>query len=47
LRARVRGIYATALTKLLMEGGFEVVQQSPVIAERFGVARKEASPTSP
>ncbi len=41
MRARVRGIYATALTKLLMEGGFEVVQQSPVIAERFGVARKE------
>jgi Ribonuclease G/E len=34
-RARVRGIYATALTHLLGEAGHEVVQASPPIRERF------------
>ncbi|MGC9105006.1 MAG: DUF402 domain-containing protein [Thermoprotei archaeon] len=36
MRVRVRGIHATALTKLLKDSGYEVVQQSEVIAERFG-----------
>ncbi len=36
MKARVRGIYATALTYLLKAKGFKVVQQSAVIAERFG-----------
>jgi hypothetical protein len=36
VRARVRGIYATALTRLLRERGIEVVQPSAAIAARFG-----------
>jgi len=32
---RVRGIYATAITRLLREAGFEVVQASEPIRERF------------
>ncbi|MFB6192190.1 MAG: DUF402 domain-containing protein [Haloarculaceae archaeon] len=34
-RVRVRGIYATALTRSLGEAGHEVVQASPPIRERF------------
>lgn len=36
-RARVRGTYSTALTKLLLDQGFEIVQPSVVIKERFGL----------
>lgn len=32
---RIRGIYTTALTRLLHEGGLEVVQPSPPIRKRF------------
>lgn len=32
---RVRGIYATALTRLLLDDGYSVVQASPPIRERF------------
>lgn len=35
MRARVRGIYATALTRLLLEADHEVVQASPPIRRRF------------
>ena len=35
MRARVRGIYATALTRLLLGGDHEVVQASPPIRRRF------------
>jgi hypothetical protein len=34
-RARVRGIYATALTARLLDGGHEVVDASPPIRRRF------------
>ena len=34
---RIRGIYATALSALLPSHGFEVVEASPVIAERLGL----------
>ena len=34
---RIRGIYATALSALLPKHGFEVVEASPVIADRLGL----------
>jgi Ribonuclease G/E len=44
LKARVRGIYATALTKLLLESGFEVVQPSQAIKSRFKIADNNEPP---
>jgi len=38
-RVMIRGIYATALTKLLTDEGFLISQPSIVTAERFGVKR--------
>lgn len=35
LRAKVRGIYTTALTKLLLENDFQIVQPSQAIKNRF------------
>jgi Ribonuclease G/E len=37
VRVRVRGIYATALTKLFLDAGFQIVQASKVISERFKI----------
>ncbi|MEM1536706.1 MAG: DUF402 domain-containing protein [Candidatus Bathyarchaeia archaeon] len=44
MKAKVRGIYATALTKLLLENGFEVVQPSQAIKSRFGIADNNEPP---
>lgn len=44
LKSKVRGIYSTALTKLLLENGFGIVQPSTEITERF---RLEASDIEP
>jgi uncharacterized protein YidB (DUF937 family) len=35
VRVRVRGIYATALTRLLLDAGYEVVGASPPVRRRF------------
>ncbi len=40
-RVRVRGIYATALTKILVDKGFEITHASKVIQDRFGIDNKE------
>lgn len=44
MKAKVRGIYATALTKLLLENGFEVVQPSQAIKARFSIADHNEPP---
>ncbi|SEW11663.1 DUF402 domain-containing protein [Halobacterium jilantaiense] len=41
---RVRGIYATALTRAFREAGFDVVAASPPIRERFDAAFDAAEP---
>lgn len=37
VRVKIRGIYATALTGLLLKRGFEIVSPSEVIRARFGL----------
>jgi len=44
LKAKVRGIYTTALTKLLIENGFEIIDPSKPIRERFGLAENTGFP---
>lgn len=43
-RARVRGIYSTALTQLLLDNDFEIVQPSAKIKERFRLEAKQEPP---
>lgn len=43
-RAEIRGIYATALTRLLLDHGFEVVRPSIEVVERFGIEASEEEP---
>ncbi len=43
-RARVRGIYSTALTKLLLDNDFEIVQPSSKLKERFNLEENQRLP---
>jgi len=43
-RARVRGIYSTVLTKLLLYHEFDIVQPSIITRERFGLEENDESP---
>lgn len=44
IRARVRGIYSTAISKILHDNGIELVDVSPVIAERLGINEQRGKP---
>ncbi len=43
-KARVRGIYSTSITKLLLDEGLEIVQPSPTIRDRFKLSETMQSP---
>ncbi len=44
IRVRVRGIYATALTKLLLDEGFFITNASKIIASRFSLPQSTEPP---
>jgi len=43
IRVRIRGISATAISKILLDRGYQIVQASNIIRERFGLD-KDVSP---
>lgn len=44
IKTRVRGVYTTALTKLLLDHGFDIVQASEAIKQRFSLKEEDSSP---
>ena len=44
MKVQVRGIYTTALTKMLLENGFEIVNPSLAIKKRFGLSENSSVP---
>ena len=43
-RYRIRGIYATALTKIFLNQGHEIVQTTPIIAKRLNIEQDNRAP---
>ena len=43
-RVKIRGIYSTALTKLLLDNDFKIVEPSPAIGERFKLSKALEEP---
>ena len=44
MKLRIRGIYATALTKLALSWGFKIVQPAEKIIQRFGIEADNSPP---
>ena len=44
MKVKVRGIYTTALTKLLLENDFQIVQPSQTIKARFSIPDNNEPP---
>jgi len=44
VKTRVRGVYTTALTKLLLDHGFDIVQASATTKQRFTLKDDDSSP---
>ena len=42
MKTKIRGVYSTALTRLLLEKGFEIVQPSKELIERFSLEASES-----
>jgi len=43
-KTKIRGIYSTVLTKLLLDNGFAIVQPSVTVRERFGLKENDEFP---
>ena len=43
-RVKIRGIYTTALTKLLLNSGYTIVEPSPEIRQRFSLPPRDEAP---
>lgn len=43
-RVRIRGKYATAISKLVLDLGYTIVQASDVIISRFGINVDNSAP---